>query len=577
MPFAKSRETRDTHPRLCAMKTAYVTTPIYYVNDRPHIGHCYTTLLADIFARFERLRLGSPGDVFFLTGTDEHAEKVVQSAEKHGMSPIEWADRNAEEFRKAFQTMGFTNDDFVRTTEDRHIAKASAYIQKLVDSGDIELGDYEGWWDVSQEEYVPENTAREHDYKSPVTGRELEKRIEQNYFFRLDKYESFLRELIESDRLRVLPAARKNEVLGRIRQGLQKVPVSRRVKEGDTDWGIRMPNDPDHRIYVWIEALCNYLSVMDTEDRLQFWPADVHVMAKDILWFHAVIWPAMLHAMGHSTPKMVYAHAYWIREGRKMSKSLGNFIEIELLEAYAERYSMDAVRWHLLTQGPLGANDADFAHDHFIETYNADLANGIGNSVSRVSNMIDKYLGGELTMLCNGEFGFEGGSALQTALAARANAGKPAEDASRTFHFPEITQHAVQRAIAAVEDFRLDDMAREGLTIVRAVDDFITYAAPFTLAKQLDELEDGPHALATILYSCAESLRIASLLLAPVMPEKMAELWERWGCVPAEGESLRELAVFGGPHKLQRGQTIAKGEALFMRADAKEDAPTPSA
>lgn len=259
-----------------------------------------------------------------------------------------------------------------------------------------------------------------------------------------------------------------------------------------------------------------------------------------------------------------------------MSKSLGNFIEIELLEAYAERYSMDALRWYLLTQGPLGANDADFAHDHFIETYNADLANGIGNSVSRVSNMIDKYLGGELTMLCNGEFGFEGGSALQTALAARANAGKPAEDASRTFHFPDITQNAVQRAIAAVEDFRLDDMAREGLTIVRAVDDFITYAAPFTLAKQLDELEDGPHALATILYSCAESLRIASLLLAPVMPEKMAELWERWGCAPTEGETLRELAVFGGPHKLQRGQTITKGEALFMRADAKEDAPTPN-
>ncbi|RNC80397.1 MAG: methionine--tRNA ligase [Phycisphaera sp.] len=556
------------------MSTYYVTTPIYYVNDRPHIGHCYTTLLADVAARFQRLRLGSPGDVFFLTGTDEHAEKVVQSALDNDMSPIQWADRNAEEFLKAFGAMGFTNDDFVRTTEDRHKIKASAYIQQLVDSGDIELGDYEGWWDASQEEYVPENTAREHGYKSPVTGRELEKRTEQNYFFRLDKYESWLKEQIESGAIRVLPGARKNEVLGRIRQGLQKVPVSRKIKEGDTDWGIRMPNDPEHRIYVWIEALCNYLTTVDTDERERFWPADAHVMAKDILWFHAVIWPAMLKALDRPAPKTVYAHAYWIREGRKMSKSLGNFIEIELLEAYCKKYSTDAVRWYLLTQGPLGANDADFAHEHFVDVYNADLANSVGNSMSRVGNMIDKYLGGELTMLCNGEFGFPGGSALQTARTALANAGKPVDDPDRTFHFPEITKAAVLRAIAAADAFEVDEMARQGLAVVRAVDEFISYAAPFTLAKQFDELEDGPHALATILYSCAESLRIASLLLAPAMPTKMGELWERWGCAPKAGVPLAELAEFGGAHKLERGQKITKGEALFMRADAKEEPPS---
>ncbi len=564
------------------MDTYYVTTPIYYVNDRPHIGHCYTTLLADVGARFQRMRLGRPGDVFCLTGTDEHAEKVVQSAAKHGLSPLEWADRNAAEFRKAFDAMGFACDDFVRTTEDRHKTKASAYIQKLVDSGDIELGDYEGWFDASQEEYVPENTAREHDYKSPVTGRPLEKRVEQNYFFRLDKYESWLKEQIESDAIRVLPGARKNEVMGRIRQGLQKVPVSRRIKEGDADWGIRMPNDPEHRIYVWIEALCNYLTTVDTPDRRRFWPADVHVMAKDILWFHAVIWPAMLRALGEEAPKAVYAHAYWIREGRKMSKSLGNFIEIELLEAYCARYSTDAVRWYLLTQGPLGANDADFAHDHFVETYNADLANGVGNSTSRVGNMIDKYLGGELTMLCNGEYGFPDGSALQTALLARQNAGKPAEDPGRTYHFANLTSEAVTKACAAADRFEVDEMVKQGLSLVRAVDDFISYSAPFTLAKQIDELEDGPHALATILYSCAETLRIASLLMAPAMPTKMAEFWQGWNCAPADGVPLGELATFGGPHALKKGQKITKGEALFMRADPKEDAPvgskqTPSA
>lgn len=555
------------------MERYYVTTPIYYVNDRPHIGHCYTTLLADVAARFQRLRLGDAGRVFFLTGTDEHAEKVVQSAAAHGMTPMAWADRNAEAFLGAFAAMGFTNDDFVRTTEERHKTRASAYIQRLMDSGDIELGDYEGWFDASQEEYVPENTAREHGYKSPVTGRPLEKRTEQNYFFRLDKYEDWLRGEIESDRIRVLPEARKNEVLGRIRQGLNKVPVSRRIKPGDADWGIRMPNDPEHRIYVWIEALCNYLTVVDTSERRAFWPATVHVMAKDIVWFHAVIWPAMLRALGEEAPRAVYAHAYWIREGRKMSKSLGNFIEIELLEAYGVRYSVDAVRWYLLTQGPMGASDADFSHEHFVETYNADLANGIGNSASRVSNMVEKYLGGELTMKCDGEYGFPNGSALQTALAARAKAGKPAEGAMRTFRFAELTREAVKRAVRAADVFAVDEAAREGIGLVRAVDDFISYAAPFTLAKQVEELEDGPHALATILYSCAETLRIASVLLAPAMPGKMSELWRSWGCGPSAGATLEELAEFGGGHGLKRGQRIGKGEALFMRADPKDGPP----
>jgi len=557
------------------MSTYYITTPIYYVNDKPHIGHCYTTLLADVAARFERLRAGSPKGVFFLTGTDEHAEKVVASAKEHNQSPIEWADRNAAEFRNAFAAMNFSHDDFVRTTEDRHKTKAAAYIQRLVDSGDIELGDYEGWWDASQEEYLTERIAKDSEYKSPVTGKPLEKRVEQNYFFRLDKHESWLKEQIESDEIRVLPGARKNEVLGRIKQGLQKVPVSRRIKEGDTDWGIRMPNDPDHRIYVWIEALCNYLTAIDTPDREHFWPASVHVMAKDILWFHAVIWPAMLRALGKEAPKTIYAHAYWIRDGKKMSKSLGNFIEIELLQAYCDTYSTDAVRWYLLTQGPLGANDSDFSHKHFVEMYNADLANSIGNSTSRVGNMIGKYLGGELTMLCNGEFGLAGGTALHTALAALKAAGKPVDDASRTFNFPEITKNAVDRATEAADRFAVDEMVKEGLAIVRAVDDFISYAAPFTLAKKLDEYDDGPHALATILYSCAEALRIASLLLAPAMPAKMQEFWSNWNCAPPKGVPLAQLAEFGGKHRLQKGQKIDKGAALFMRADVKEDPPTP--
>ncbi|MCA9304228.1 MAG: methionine--tRNA ligase [Phycisphaerales bacterium] len=561
----------------------YVTTPIYYVNDRPHIGHCYTTLIADVAARAQRL-VGR--DVFFLTGTDEHAEKVSKTAAENAKTPYEWATINAERFRDAFRFMNFSNDDFVRTTEDRHKDKASAYIEQLLDQGDIELGDYEGWYDPSQEEYLTEIVAKENDYKSPVTGKPLEKRVEQNYFFRLDKYQDWLEQQITSGEISVLPEARKNEVLGRLKQGLMKVPVSRRIKEGDADWGIRMPGDDAHRIYVWIEALCNYLTIVDTDERKKYWDGEVvHLMAKDIIWFHAIIWPAMLHALGKEPPRTVYAHAYWIAEGTKMSKSLGNFIEIDLLRAYAEKYSLDAVRWFLTTQGPLGANDADFAHSRFIEVYNADLANSVGNSMSRVGNMVHKYYNGIIPGTCNGEFGFPNGSSLQTALKALENAGKAVDDPTRTFRFAEFTSNATDNALRALETVDLESMLDSGRSIVRHVDEFISYCAPFTLAKQLDALDDGDHALTSILYSCAEALRIASLLLSPAMPEKMAELWRNWSCShladPNNANSgfvapLAELARWGGEYSIKKGQQIAKGDALFMRADASEPAPEPA-
>ncbi len=562
----------------------YITTPIYYVNDRPHIGHCYTTLIADVAARAQRL-VGR--DVFFLTGTDEHAEKVSKTAAENNKTPYEWATINADRFKAAFEFMNFSNDDFVRTTEDRHKDKASAYIKQLLDQGDIELGDYEGWYDPSQEEYLTEIVAKEHEYNSPVTGKPLEKRVEQNYFFRLDNYQSWLEEQFANDAVNILPSARKNEVLGRLKQGLMKVPVSRKIKEGDADWGIKMPGDDSHRIYVWIEALCNYLTTVDTDDRNKYWEGEVtHLMAKDILWFHAIIWPAMLHALGKEPPQTVYAHAYWIAEGTKMSKSLGNFIEIDLLQAYAEKYSLDAVRWFLTTQGPLGANDADFAHARFVEVYNADLANSIGNSTSRVGNMVHKYFDGTVPATCNGEFGFPDGSSLQTALKALENAGKAVEDPTRTYNFQEFINEATTNAIDALAKVDLETMLDSARSIVRYVDDFISYCAPFTLAKQLDTLDDGAHALQSILYSCAEALRIASLLLSPAMPEKMTELWRNWNCNhladPNDSNSpfvapLAELAQWGGPHAIKVGQAIAKGDALFMRADGNEPAPEPAA
>ena len=541
----------------------YVTTPIYYVNDRPHIGHCYTTVVADVAARMARL-LGR--DTFFLTGTDEHAEKVTAKAAEQNMPVRDWADRNALAFREAFAALGCSNDDFIRTSEDRHKQHAAAFIKALMDRGDIELGEYEGWFDPSQEEYLTETTAREHDYTSPVSGRPLERRAEENYFFRLDRYQDRLLEAIENERYRILPEARRNEVLSRVRQGLQKVPVSRRIKDDEPDdvraWGVMMPGDPEHRVYVWIEALLNYLTAIQTDDRRRYWPAAAQLLAKDILWFHAVIWPAMLIALDKPLPGIVYAHAYYIAEGRKMSKSLGNFIEIDTLERYAERYSVDALRWFLATQGPLGSTDADFAHARFVEIYNAELANGIGNAASRVGNMIAKYFDGVVPDH-NGALVGEG------------------------FDWPALAHDGAASVRTKHADFEIDTALRTGVDLSSQVDQYINATRPFSIAKAIDKGEaSDPHAeharLGAILYQCAEALRIASLLLWPAMPFKTAELWRNWNCSPLNDPEdpdsgfvapLAELARFAGPHGLEPGQRLTKGEALFMRADDANDAP----
>ncbi len=593
----------------------YVTTPIYYVNDRPHIGHCYTTLVADVAARAYRLIAGqsephtsdntAAKSVFLLTGTDEHADKVSRSAIEHGVSPQEWADTNAARFREAFDFMDFSNDDFIRTTEARHVERASAYIKQLMDQGDIALGDYEGWYDAGQEEYVTESAAREHDYKSSVTGRPLEKRTEQNYFFDLPKYAGWLRDAIASDRVRVMPEARKNEILGRIDQGLQKVPVSRRVNPDDPEavreWGIRMPGDPEHRVYVWIEALCNYLSAIDNERepataaeeggaRRKFWPKAgdetgggeggariVQFMAKDILWFHAAIWPAMLHALGEKTPDVVYAHAYYVAEGKKMSKSLGNFIEIDQLRAYAERYSLDAVRWYLATQGPLGANDADFAYSRFVEVYNADLANGIGNATSRVANMIGKYFRGEVP-----DPGYHNDVRLDIDPQAYPDGTVSSENTWNAASLVYGTSFC-----DAVRDLDLQLAFFLPGKLVGAVDNYVNATEPFRIAKDLGGSKYSPHsnqeALSIILYQCAEALRIASLFLFPAMPSKMADLWRRWDCSPLNDPDdpdsgfrapLADLATWAHPEwGLKPGQKIEKGDALFMRADGTEPPP----
>jgi methionyl-tRNA synthetase len=547
------------------MAPYYITTPIYYVNDRPHIGHCYTTVVADVAARFQRLIRGEmqaagEGGVFLLTGTDEHADKVVTSAAERGLSPQEWADRNAQAFREAFEILRCSNDDFIRTTENRHKDKVPQYIRRLREAGHIYKGDYTGWYDPSQEEYITETAAREHGFNSPVSGKPLVKRTEQNYFFRLSAFAEGLQRHIEAHREFILPEARRNEVLGRIRAGLQDVPISRAVgPEGDTAsrWGILMPDDPSHRIYVWIDALFNYLTVVDTPQRRRYWPPAVHVLGKDILWFHAVIWPAMLMALGEPLPRTIYAHSWWVSEGRKMSKSLGNFIEFDQLRGYIEKFGVDALRWFMATQGPLGANDADFAHSKFIEVYNADLANGIGNSTSRVANMIAKYFDGKVPPHPD---------------AAAEPATPPGDGRNWGQHIARLLDG--DALAVALDAMAIDQALVRGSQLVTAVDAYISETRPFSLAKEIANPGDAKQRqLETILYQCAEALRIASLLMWPAMPDKMADLWKRWNCTPAPGVPLDELARFAGEHGLKPGTPLEKGDALFMRADPADPPP----
>ncbi len=520
----------------------YISTPIYYVNDRPHIGHCYTTLLADAAARYHRL-LGR--DVFFLTGTDEHADRVVTTGAEHGCTPIQWADRNAAEFQRAFSLLNFSNDDFVRTTQDRHTSKVREFISRLESKGDVYLGDYEGWYDASQDEYLTETTAREANFLSPVTGKPLARRRERNYFFRLSAYQERLLRHIESNPGFIRPEARRNEVLGRIRQGLQDVPVSRAVDPADpaSQWGIRMPDDEQHRVYVWIDALFNYLSVVDIPDRRRYWPCNAHFLGKDILWFHAVIWPAMLLSLDEPLPPAIVAHSWWVREGRKMSKSLGNFLDLPTLLAYADAYSLDALRWYLLTQGPQGATDADFTHARFIESTNADLANALGNAASRVSNMIDRY--------------FE------------ARVPDPRGLTSFADHdWPALTSAAVENSVARLHEFDLAGAFQSAIALIRRVDGYINATEPFKIAKVPARRDD----LAVILYHCAQAIRIAAALLLPAMPEKTSDLLRRFAADPAD--TFENLTRWGS---LAPGSTIVKGDPLFPRADPDAPPPAPAA
>lgn len=360
-------------------KPFYITTPIYYVNDVPHIGHAYTTLACDTIARFMRLD-GHP--VKFLTGTDEHGQKIEMAAEKAGKKPQDFVDMVSQNFRDLGEVMGCTNDDFIRTTEPRHVKAVQHLWQTLLDKDEIYLGSYAGWYAVRDEAFYAESELRE-DGKAP-TGADVEWVTEPSYFFRLSKWQDKLLEFYKANPDFIAPDSRRNEVLRFVEGGLHDLSVSRTSFK----WGIPVPNDPEHVIYVWLDALTNYLTAIGYPDQTQsdFWAESVHVVGKDILRFHAVYWPAFLMAAGLPSPKRVFAHGWWTVEGEKMSKSLGNAIDpVQLINTYG----IDPVRYFLFREIPFG-NDGDFSHKALEGRLNSDLANSYGNLVQRVLSFINK-------------------------------------------------------------------------------------------------------------------------------------------------------------------------------------------
>lgn len=501
------------------MTSFYITTPLYYVNDRPHIGSAYTTLIADILARYRRMK---GDDVFFLTGTDEHGQKVQQAAEKNGMSPQEHCDLYAERFRKLWSFFNLSNDDFIRTTEARHVHVVQYVIQKLYDKDLIYKDSYEGWYSVADEMFISDK-----DY---VKGRyrDVRRISESNYYFKMSSFQEKLIDHIKEHPDFICPENRRNEILGFLKQPLKDLCISRPKER--LSWGIELPFDKDYVTYVWFDALLNYITAPgypdDKEKFGQYWPA-VHLIGKDILTTHCVYWPTMLMAADVPLPKKIFAHGWWTSEGQKMSKSLGNFIDLETIQEHCERVGKDAYRYFMAKEGPL-LSDSDFSKGRFYQTYNNDLANDFGNLVNRVFKLIGKYYDGKIPAFEN-----------------------PGED--------ELDMHknAVQcrsRVLELLEDLNVNAVSSEIIAYVSSINRYLEKKEPWKLAKS------DPEAAGTVLYTALAGLRFSAALLYPLLPEKMTEFLKMLNT----GESPGKLLEW---EDLQPGTELGEMKALFPRFD----------
>ncbi len=507
----------------------YLTTPIYYVNARPHLGHTYTTIVADVIARYKRM---CGFDVVLLTGTDEHGQKVARSAKAAGVPEQQFVDLIAQEYLRLWQELGLQIDRFVRTTELRHARAVQQLFRKAADHGDIYKGHYEGQYCVFDELYVDDPTP---GAPCPDCGRPTERIREENYFFKLSAFQDRLLEHYDQHPEFVQPETRRNEVIAFVRGGLRDLSISRTTLK----WGIPWPGDEQHVFYVWSDALVSYMTGVgygdDPKQYERLWPADLHLVGKEILRFHAVYWPAFLMASGEPLPKTVFAHGLWNFLGEKMSKSRGN---IQFPQPIARVLGVDALRYFLLREMVFG-QDGNFSRESLITRYISDLADGLGNLTSRTLTMVERYFRSEIPKPpAQGE-----------------------QAAERTLAF--ICRQAISLALEAYEGYRFSDVLQHTWTLISNVDSYLTTEKPWKLAED----ENKRDHLAEVLYTAAETLRVIAVLGHPVLPHATQKIWQQMGLGGAVTNQRIDQVRWGD---LKSGTKIGRVEPIFPRVDVNE-------
>jgi len=511
-------------------ETFYVTTPIYYVNDVPHIGHLYTTVAADVISRYMR---SAGKKVMFLTGTDEHGQKVEQAARERGLAPKDHCDEMVVRFQELWRRFAISNDDFIRTTEPRHTAVVQKFMEILKEHGDIYTSTYSGLYCVPDERFWTEKDLV--DGNCPDCGREVIRIDESNYFFRMGNYHEWLRKHIEDNPGFIRPKTRRNEILGFLKKPLADLCVSRPKER--LHWGVEIPFDSDYVTYVWFDALINYVTAsgygVDDEKFRSFWENSTHLIGKDILTTHTVYWPTMLKGIGLPPPKRVFAHGWWTVEGQKMSKSIGNVVEPNLL---ADEYGHDAIRYFLLREVPFGL-DGDFSHSALIGRINSDLANDLGNLLQRSLGMLDKYREGEIPE-------------------------KPA-DADLGDAEKALSEYAAGTASAIagyMDDLAFDRALKSIWGFIGNANKYIDSAAPWTLFK-----DDAQQKLDAVMYTLFEAIRHTAVMISPYMPETGHKMFRQIGIVKMkELHTVTSLDEWGA---LPGGTKTFRGPALFPRIE----------